>query len=78
MNEADLAAALERLMTRVDYYLHCELDEEYEHDRPDAARRQLEAALRAELLRASAVGLVSNPVLTSVDTVASRNVGRIA
>jgi hypothetical protein len=46
-------------MARVDYYLHCELDEEYDHDRPDAARRQLEAALRSELLRASAVGLVS-------------------
>jgi hypothetical protein len=35
------------------------LDEEYDHDRPDTARRQLEAALRQELLRASAVGLVS-------------------
>ena len=65
MNEADLVAALERLMGRVDYYLHCELDEEYEHDRPDAARRQLEAALRAELLRASAIGLVSTAVLDS-------------
>ena len=78
MNEADLAAALECLMARVDYYLHCELDEEYEHDRPDAARRQLEAALRAELLRASAVGLVSSPALTPVDTVALRNGGRVA
>ena len=67
MNETDLAAAIERLMGRVDYYLHCELDEEYEHARPDAARHQLEAALRAELLRATAVGLVStvaaDPVL---------------
>ncbi|RYF72169.1 MAG: hypothetical protein EOO22_11310 [Comamonadaceae bacterium] len=59
MNETDLAAAIDRLMGRVDFYLHCELDEEYEHDRPDAARRQLESSLRAELLRASAVGLVS-------------------
>lgn len=59
MNETDLASSVERLMARVDYYLHCELDEEYDHDRPDAARRQLEAALRSELLRASAVGLVS-------------------
>ncbi|CAN7179224.1 hypothetical protein LJR084_002780 [Variovorax sp. LjRoot84] len=59
MNETDLAASLERLMARVDYYLHCELDEEYDHDRPDTARRQLEAALRQELLRASAVGIVS-------------------
>lgn len=59
MNETDLAASVERLMARVDYYLHCELDEEYDHDRPDTARRQLEAALRQELLRASAVGLVS-------------------
>jgi len=58
MNEADLAAAVERLMSRVDYYLHCELDEEYNHDRPDTARSQLEAALRRELLCASAVGRV--------------------
>ncbi|WP_162592649.1 hypothetical protein [Variovorax sp. PBL-E5] len=46
-------------MARVDYYLHCELDEEYDHDRPDTARHLLEAALRQELLRASAVGMVS-------------------
>lgn len=59
MNETDLATSVERLMARVDYYLHCELDEEYDHDRPDTARRQLEAALRQELLRASAVGIVS-------------------
>jgi hypothetical protein len=60
MNEMDLAASVERLMARVDYYLHCELDEEYDHDRPDTARAQLEAALRQELLRASAVGVVSS------------------
>jgi hypothetical protein len=65
MNDADLAASIERLMTRVDYYLHCELDEEYDHDRPDSARRQLEVALREELLRASAIGLVSSIVSTS-------------
>src|SRR6478609_10768450 len=59
MNETDLAASVERLMARVDYYLHCELDEEYDHDRPDTARRLLEAALRQELLRAGAVGVVS-------------------
>ena len=59
MNEADIAASIERLMARVDYYLHCELDEEYDHDRPDSARKQLVAALREELLRASAIGLVS-------------------
>ena len=59
MNETDLAASIERVMARVDYYLHCELDEEYDHDRPDTARRLLEAALRQELLRASAIGLVS-------------------
>lgn len=59
MNETDLAASVERIMARVDYYLHCELDEEYDHDRPDLARAQLEAALRQELLRAGAVGLVS-------------------
>ncbi|MDM0103668.1 hypothetical protein QTH97_01895 [Variovorax sp. J22R24] len=59
MNETDLAASVDRLMARVDYYLHCELDEEYDHDRPDTARRLLEAALRQELVRASAVGIVS-------------------
>lgn len=65
MNDADLAASIERLMTRVDYYLHCELDEEYDHDRPDSARRQLEVALREELLRASAIGLVSSIASTT-------------
>jgi hypothetical protein len=62
MNEADIAASIERLMARVDYYLHCELDEEYDHDRPDSARKQLEAALRQELLRASAIGLMTSAV----------------
>ncbi len=60
MNETDLAASVERLMARVDYYLHCELDEEYDHDRPETARRLLEAALRQELIRAAAVGIVSS------------------
>jgi hypothetical protein len=60
MNETDLAASVERLMARVDYYLHCELDEEYDHDKPDTARRLLEAALRQELVRAGAVGIVSS------------------
>lgn len=59
MNDADLAASIERLMARVDYYLHCELDDEYDHERPDSARGQLEAAIREELLRASAIGLVT-------------------
>ena len=67
MNEADIAAAIERLMTRVDYYLHCELDEEYDHDRPDSARVQLETALRQELLRASAIGLMTATVNTAAD-----------
>lgn len=62
MNEAEIAASLERLMERVDYYLHCELDEEYDHDRPDSARKQLEAALRKELLRASAIGIMTTAV----------------
>jgi uncharacterized membrane protein len=60
MNDADLAASIERLMARVDYYLHCELDNEYGHDRPDSARMQREAALQDELLRASAIGLVAS------------------
>ncbi|MBS0454923.1 MAG: hypothetical protein JSS14_26800 [Proteobacteria bacterium] len=71
MNEADIAASIERLMTRVDYYLHCELDEEYDHDRPDSARRQLEAALRQELLRASAIGLMTAAVSTAAGQDAS-------
>ena len=65
MNEADLAASIERLMARVDYYLHCELDEEYDHDRPDSARNRLEAALREELLRASAIGIMTTTVNTA-------------
>ncbi|RYE61105.1 MAG: hypothetical protein EOP20_00615 [Hyphomicrobiales bacterium] len=59
MNEAELARSIERLMERVDYYLHCELDDEYDHEQPQAARSVLEAALRSELLRASAIGLLS-------------------
>ena len=59
MSESDIAGAVERLMNHVDYYLHCELDDEYDHDRPDSARARLEAALREELIRAQAVGLVS-------------------
>ena len=54
-------------MERVDYYLHCELDQEYDHDRPDSARKQLEAALRQELLRANAVGIVSHAVAAASD-----------
>lgn len=65
MNDADLAASIERLMARVDYYLHCELDDEYDHDRPDSARMQLEVALREELLRASAIGLVTSVASTA-------------
>ncbi len=59
MGETELAVAVERLMGRVDYYLHCELDEEYEHDRPAIARRQLEALLKQELQRASVSAIVS-------------------
>ncbi|GAC1354872.1 MAG: hypothetical protein NVSMB34_07410 [Variovorax sp.] len=59
MNEMDLAGAVERLMGRVDYYLHCELDHEYAHERPDTARSLLEAAIRQELQRASAIALMS-------------------
>lgn len=60
MNNAELAASVERLMNWVDYYLHCELDDEYQHDKPQAARMQLEAALREELLRAHAHGVVAS------------------
>ncbi|XXQ54218.1 hypothetical protein ACA040_002904 [Xenophilus aerolatus] len=60
MNNAELAASVERLMNWVDYYLHCELDDEYQHDKPQTARMQLEAALREELLRAHAHGVVAS------------------
>ena len=69
MGEAELAAAVERLMGRVDYYLHCELDEDYEHDRPAIARQQLEACLKQELQRAGAIGMVTaiaRPAVASV------------
>lgn len=59
MNEAELATSVARLMERVDYYLHCELDDEYDHEQPQTARSMLETALRSELLRASAIGLLS-------------------
>lgn len=59
MIETELAAAIGRLMGRVDYYLHCALDEEYDHASPATARSQLEAAMTHELQRASAIGLVS-------------------
>ncbi len=38
MNTTELAASIDRLMAQVDYYLHCELDEEYDHDQPNSAR----------------------------------------
>ena len=60
MNDADLDAATVRVMEKVDYYLHCELDGDYEHERPDMARLQLEIAIKREILRASAIGLVTS------------------
>lgn len=59
MNNADVVASVERLMNWVDYYLHCEMDDEYQHDKPERARVELEAALRDELMRAHAQGLVA-------------------
>ena len=67
MNETDLSASVERLMNRIDYYLHCELDEDYDHDRPDIARHQLEEALRAELARARAISLVTRVTSHSIE-----------
>ena len=70
MGEAELAVAVERLMGRVDYYLHCELDEEYDHESPAVARRQLEASLKHELQRASVIGIVSaiaRPVVSGAE-----------
>ncbi|HSV58381.1 MAG TPA: hypothetical protein VLJ19_05725 [Variovorax sp.] len=60
MNESELAAAVERLMARVDYYLHCELDDEYDHDMPETARCNLQAALWHEL-RASVSSIAGRP-----------------
>ncbi|MGI4777438.1 MAG: hypothetical protein ACRYGA_04880 [Janthinobacterium lividum] len=60
MNDVDLASATARVMEKVDYYLHCELDSEYEHENSDTARLHLEIAIKRELLRASAVGLVTS------------------
>jgi len=60
MNTTELAASIDRLMAQVDYYLHCELDEEYDHDQPNSARHRLRSAIKQELLRASAVGIVSS------------------
>lgn len=73
MGDAELAAAVERLMGRVDYYLHCELDEDYEHERPGLARKQLEGHLKQELQRASTIGIVSaiaRPVVSASDDLA--------
>ncbi len=60
MNNTELAASIDRLMAQVDYYLHCELDEEYDHDQPNSARHQLQHAIKQELLRASAIGIVTS------------------
>lgn len=65
MNNADIATSVETLMDRVDYYLHCELDEEYDHSSPASGRAQLEAAIRHELLRANAIGVLSNAMDTA-------------
>jgi len=65
MNNTELAASVDRLMAQVDYYLHCELDEEYDHDQPNSARHRLQNALKQELLRASAIGIVTS-LTTSV------------
>ena len=59
MNEIDILQSIERVMAQVDYYLHCELYEEYARDRPDIAHLHLENAIRDELLRARAIALVS-------------------
>jgi hypothetical protein len=45
--------SLERLMALVDYYVHCELDEDHAQGRPEVARQQLKAAVRQVLLHAS-------------------------
>ena len=54
MDEADLGAAVQRLMNQVDHYLHCALDHAYAHESPAVARRALESAIRKELERVSA------------------------
>lgn len=67
MKNEELAASVERLMNWVDYYLHCELDEEYQHDKPETARMQLQAAIREELLGAHAHGVVASVAAGSLE-----------
>ncbi|UST53067.1 hypothetical protein NF681_12035 [Comamonadaceae bacterium OTU4NAUVB1] len=71
MNNTELAASIDRLMAHVDYYLHCELDEEYDHDQPNSARFQLQHAIKQELLRASAIGIVTSLTGSGIAAVAN-------
>jgi hypothetical protein len=47
--QTELLASVERLMAKIDYYMHCELDAEDQHERPEIARDQLIETLRREL-----------------------------
>ncbi len=76
MSHTEIEASVDRIMGRVDYYLHCELDEEYNHERPDNARARLEAAIRHELDRASAVGLLSEIGQTEIGQASAQSRGR--
>lgn len=74
METTMITAAMQRLMYRVDYYLHCELDGDYKHEQPEQARMRLEQALREELLKAHAEGLVAGIRATSTEVSASTSV----
>ncbi len=47
---------VDRLMARIDHYMHCELDVQYDHARPDEVRAQLREELEQELANARLAG----------------------
>lgn len=49
-------SAVERLMNEVDFYLHCEIDHEYQRDSATAAREALRRQLGVELRQMLAIG----------------------
>ena len=53
-SDAGLSGPVERLMRQIDFYMHCELDAEYNHERPEVARRQLIESLQSEFAACNA------------------------
>ena len=57
MDISDLPAnAVDRLMARIDHYMHCELDVQYDHSHPEEVRVQLREELEQELTNARQAG----------------------